>query len=78
MATKTLEARFEHLSVKDDRDRENGGDRIYGKQKVLKATWFNQSRNTMLTQFLEGLSFRSCLVVWPWLITEQLKQSPAA
>jgi len=32
MATKTLEARFEHLSVKDEK--ENGGDRAYGKQKV--------------------------------------------
>ncbi|KAJ6134320.1 Serine/threonine-protein kinase ark1 [Penicillium sp. IBT 18751x] len=32
MATKTLEARFEHLSVKEEK--ENGGDRTYGKQKV--------------------------------------------
>ncbi|KAJ5674881.1 Serine/threonine-protein kinase ark1 [Penicillium maclennaniae] len=32
MATKTLEARFEHLSVKEEKD--TGGDRTYGKQKV--------------------------------------------
>jgi aurora kinase len=33
-ATKTLEARFEHLSVKDEK--ENGHtERTYGKQKVL-------------------------------------------
>lgn len=34
MATKTLEARFEHLSVKDEK--ETGGDRSYGKQKVVE------------------------------------------
>lgn len=33
MATKTLEARFEHLSVKDEK--ENGSDRAYSKNKVL-------------------------------------------
>lgn len=32
MATKTLEARFEHLSVKDEK--ENGSDRAYSKNKV--------------------------------------------
>lgn len=32
MATKTLEARFEHLSVKDEK--EDGSDRVYGKNKV--------------------------------------------
>ncbi|OQD70162.1 hypothetical protein PENDEC_c026G06666 [Penicillium decumbens] len=36
MATKTLEARFEHLSVKDEK--ENGGDRAYGKQKGSLST----------------------------------------
>lgn len=33
MATKTLEARFEHLSVKEEK--ENGSDRTYSKNKVL-------------------------------------------
>lgn len=32
MATKTLEARFEHLSVKDEK--EDGSDRVYSKNKV--------------------------------------------
>ncbi|KAJ5102896.1 Serine/threonine-protein kinase ark1 [Penicillium argentinense] len=36
MATKTLEARFEHLSVKDER--ENGSNRAYGKQKGSIST----------------------------------------
>lgn len=34
MATKTLEARFEHLSVKEEK--ENGSDRTYSKHKVLE------------------------------------------
>ncbi|KAJ5591749.1 Serine/threonine-protein kinase ark1 [Penicillium hispanicum] len=36
MATKTLEARFEHLSVKDEK--ENGSDRTYSKQKGSLST----------------------------------------
>jgi hypothetical protein len=32
--TKTLEARFEHLSVKDEKENGNN-ERTYGKQKVL-------------------------------------------
>lgn len=32
--TKTLEARFEHLSMKDEKENGNS-DRAYGKQKVL-------------------------------------------
>lgn len=32
--TKTLEARFEHLSMKDEKENGNS-DRTYGKQKVL-------------------------------------------
>lgn len=35
MATKTLEARFEHLSMKDEK--EKGGERVYGKQKVIQS-----------------------------------------
>lgn len=35
MATKTLEARFEHLTVKDEKDA--GNDRTYSKHKVSKA-----------------------------------------
>lgn len=35
MATKTLEARFEHLSVKDEK--ETGSDRTYSKHKVIQS-----------------------------------------
>jgi aurora kinase len=45
MATKTLEARFEHLSVKDEK--ETGSDRTYGKHKVLQS--FLPTDNNMLT-----------------------------
>lgn len=34
--TKTLEARFEHLSMKDEKENGNS-DRTYGKQKVLDS-----------------------------------------
>ncbi|KAJ5122872.1 Serine/threonine-protein kinase ark1 [Penicillium atrosanguineum] len=48
MATKTLEARFEHLSVKDEK--ENGGDRTYGKQKVVEHPFKSVMQPAYLSQ----------------------------
>ncbi|KAJ6123256.1 Serine/threonine-protein kinase ark1 [Penicillium capsulatum] len=51
MATKTLEARFEHLSMKDEK--ENGSERPYGKQKGSVSAAVSQSNNSNRAQLLK-------------------------
>lgn len=54
MATKTLEARFEHLSVKDEK--EIGSDRTYAKHKVLQS--FSRGTNQ---QHADSISLKGSL-----------------
>lgn len=59
MATKTLEARFEHLSVKDEK--ENGSDRTYSKHKVLELEHCGAVQHTDLVVLSRDLSRRPSL-----------------
>ena len=64
MATKALEARFEHLSVKDENDSSRNAN-YYPKQKVL-TRWTQCALQDRLVNLLPGLSFNGRIPIRSW------------